>query len=215
MDQYGPNKEPIQDGRGRGRPARLKQHIAGSSEVPIKSADASSFLSKAFSPPQDPLAAQIAEYSYSVLSFCIKKLPSLHDAQEVAQEALLRALKEKSEFDGQSSISTWLLSIAKNACADFYRRHALRATVPLGEKVDSSLAANPERKSINHELKGALFKAFQCLSDQERVAVSLHYFQDFKISDISIRMHVSEATALSLLARAREKLREELFSFGF
>jgi len=137
-------------------------------------------------------------------------------AQEVAQEALLRAWRHLGQYDpGRGSFSTWLFTIARNLAVDELARIARR---PDGVHVDD-LAEPPEAPWEGPEpqqaleldrRRRALHAALKRLPVADRGVLALAYLSELDIPDIARIEHCTAGAIKSRLHRARNRLAELL-----
>src|SRR3954469_1003017 len=83
-------------------------------------------LGAARSGDEDAFARLIAPYRGELHAHCYRMLASVHDAEDALQEALLRAWRGLSRFEGRSSLRSWLYTIATNACLNLIARRPKR-----------------------------------------------------------------------------------------
>src|SRR5579863_7308014 len=75
-----------------------------------------------------PLApADLEPYRRELTGYCYRMLGSSFEAEDAVQETMLRAWKHGAEFEGRSSVRSWLYRIASNVCIDMHRRVERRA----------------------------------------------------------------------------------------
>jgi RNA polymerase sigma-70 factor (ECF subfamily) len=126
-------------------------------------------------------------------------------AEEVVQEALLRAWQKAKAGGEVDSWPSWVLTVALNQTRNHFRRlgrerKALRRLAgelePLQREFTDRVASNVD-----------LVRAMSDLTRREREVVALHYRLDMPISEIAIALQVSEGTVKTLLHRARARLR--------
>ena len=86
------------------------------------------------------VGGRLERHRRELTAFCVSRLPSRSEAEDAAQETLIRAWRSHEQFRGQSSLRTWLYRIATNVCIDMIRSPQRRA-VPLD--VGSARVANP------------------------------------------------------------------------
>ncbi len=127
-------------------------------------------------------------------------------AEEMAQEAFLRAWRGLASWRSESSFSTWLFSVAANVYRSELKR--LPAAVPLDDVAEPSAAA---AQLSDFELRGlneALRRAVLALPHNYREPVILYYFHEMDVSRAAQTMGLPEGTFKARLARARDLLRK-------
>ena len=151
-----------------------------------------------------------------------------HDAEELAQEALLRAIRGIASFRGGCAFSTWLHRIVVNlhlnresTLATRAERRAASLSAPLGGEDDgprlevgAAEPAPPERAAAAEEL-ARLRTAFDALDDERRTAIVLRDVEGLSYEEIAATLAIPIGTVRSRLARAREELSRQLGGDGF
>lgn len=126
-------------------------------------------------------------------------------AEELTQEAFMKAWKGLPHFGFRSSLSTWIFQVAINVGRDWYRsgNHKIRTDAPefLYEMV------SPEHRAI----QDSLLK----LDDETRALLILHYYEGMTIEEIAPILEVPSGTVKSRLHTAKSKLKEMLVEQGF
>ena len=136
------------------------------------------------------------------------------DAHDVVQEAYLRAFRGLRRFRGDAQFSTWMYRITANCAATYlgkrsrHRHDALADDAPIA---DDRLAADPDRHSMNVELRGQLQRSLLELPPKLRTVVVLRDVYDLPHEAIAAELGISVSAAKVRLHRARRKLREELY----
>jgi len=135
------------------------------------------------------------------------------DVDDLVQETLLHAWKNRAQFRGDASPLTWVLSIARNRIR--MRNRALGKT----SEVEAALRA-VEREEIpqdvlrSAELAGAVRRALDGLDPAHAEALLLRYFDGRSVRQIAAALGESEKAVESRLHRAREAMRERLMQGG-
>lgn len=130
------------------------------------------------------------------------------DAQEAAQEALLRAWRNRSSCANPSDPLPWMLTITRN---EALRRLAKRKETLLeepGEQLGGSWSPELERVPLRLDLE----RAMAGLSDDERMLLDLRYQEDLTQEAVAERLSIPEGTVKVRLHRLRHRLRETLQS---
>ena len=129
-------------------------------------------------------------------------------ADDIAQEALLKAYLHFNDFGGKSKFSTWLYRIAYNSFLDWSAAAARKEKDRYSLEAPSAMkvAAEPE---VQKDYR-PLYEAIDGLSEHERICVLLFYMEDRSIVEISKIMDMPSGTVKSHLARARVHLKTKL-----
>ncbi|MBI2736754.1 MAG: sigma-70 family RNA polymerase sigma factor [Rhodospirillales bacterium] len=126
-------------------------------------------------------------------------------AQDVAQEAMLRALRYFHAFRGEDA-KPWLLRIVRNTWLDLSRRHAVER-VPLEEVEDrAGEGPDPEQSALAGDRRRQIAAALAALPAEAREVLVLREIEDLSYKRIAVVLDLPIGTVMSRLARAREKL---------
>ncbi|HAI13922.1 MAG TPA: hypothetical protein DCM28_19620 [Phycisphaerales bacterium] len=132
-----------------------------------------------------------------------------HDmAMEATQETALRVLEQLQRFEGQSTFSTWSLGIALNVCRELKRKAARqnrRSLLRLTWFKQTESVAHPVVEQAEH--LDLLHKHLAELSDRQREAISLRYFEHCTTQQTAELMGVSTGTVKATLSQAISQLR--------
>ena len=142
------------------------------------------------------------------------------DAEEVAQEAFLRAYTQLSTFRQDSSFSTWLNRIAMNTAFNLVQRRKrdlLQASEQIAESSNGEGAfqladgkAGPERLLLDREFTSLRQAAMASLTPMERTAFTLRHMEEMPIAEIADALRVPANSAKQAVFRAVSKLRRVL-----
>jgi RNA polymerase sigma-70 factor (ECF subfamily) len=135
-----------------------------------------------------------------------------HDAEDVVQEACLRAHQFFGGFHGTDG-RAWLLTVVRNTCYTWLERNRPRTpVVAFDEHQHSSAdpAASPPGLALRGEDRQLLREALEQLSPEYREVVVLRELEGFSYKDIAGITGIPLGTVMSRLARARERLQQAL-----
>jgi RNA polymerase sigma-70 factor (ECF subfamily) len=162
-------------------------------------------------------------YDRPVLRLAMHITGSQEDAQDIYQEAFLRAYMNLASFRFECSFYTWMYRIVTNLCLDHLRKKSSRqrditTTIsPEGEEEavvvrmpDRSAASNPERSVIGREVRESIVRALRRLSPRERVVFELKHYHGMRLRTVAGILRTTEGTIKNTLFRATHKLRIEL-----
>ena len=129
------------------------------------------------------------------------------DAQDLTQEALVKALARKAQLKDDRKAVQWLNRIAVNTALDFVRR---RGRVAFGELAEAPPAKteSPEDRVLRSETRSWIEGGLQLLSERERTALVLRDVEDMPAAEVAKTMGCSTATVRSHIANARIKFRK-------
>lgn len=128
------------------------------------------------------------------------------DAEDVVQEAYLRAFKFFGGFHGENS-RAWLLRIVRNTCYTWLQQNrAHEPATEFDEKLHSVESDNPEIILLENVNKQLLKQALEELPPEFREAVILRELEGLSYKEIAVIADVPVGTVMSRLARARQRL---------
>ncbi|SRR5512143_3857341 len=136
-----------------------------------------------------------------------------HDAQDVVQDAVLRALRY---FDGyrEGDARAWLLAIVRNCCLTWQRRHrGDRLVVPFADEAVVELVSDSRETdtlAIERSERAMLERAIATLPTEFREVIVLREVEGLSYKEISDVVGVPMGTVMSRLARARKRLASAL-----
>jgi RNA polymerase sigma factor (sigma-70 family) len=135
-----------------------------------------------------------------------------HDAEDVVQEAYLRAMKFFGGFHGVDG-RAWLLAIVRNTSYTWLqRKRARRPTTPVDGEIHTGKtdSPGPQELLLREEDKQAVRRAVENLPAQLREVVVLRELERRSYMEIATIAAIPQGTVMSRLARARERLRQQL-----
>ena len=165
----------------------------------------------------------VRRYDQSVLRLALHMLGNEQDAQDVNQEAFLKAYRHLGNFRFECSFYTWLYRIVTNLCLDHLRRRKSRREDPatvidsrgdemdlLSNISDTRSMANPARELDRKSMGESINEALDKLTPRERTVFELKHYQGLKLRTIGEMLNTTEETAKNTLFRATRKLRAHL-----
>jgi RNA polymerase sigma-70 factor (ECF subfamily) len=167
--------------------------------------------------------ALVRQYEHQVLRLALHLTGSEHDAEDIYQEAFLKAYRYIGNFRFECSFYTWIYRIVTNLCLDQLRRRKTRredhAVVVdrSGDEVDLLAAvsdnrsfSNPARELDRKVLGQKIQTALEKLTPRERMVFELKHYQGLRLRTIGEMLNTTEETAKNTLFRATKKLRVQL-----
>ena len=156
----------------------------------------------------DPAAIQamVARKLPRMLALARRMLGDPIEAEDVAQDALLRAWKQAPRWTpGKARFDTWLHRVALNLCYDRLRRRREIATDSPPDRPDESPA--PDRGLLAADVGARVDAALSCLPGRQREAIVLCHYQELTNIEAAALMEISVEALESLLSRGRRALR--------
>ena len=163
----------------------------------------------------DAFEVLVAAYEKNVFNVALQMTGNREDAQDMTQEAFLKAYSSLSSFRGDSKFSSWLYRIVSNVCLDFKRRQGRRPSSSLtveddeGENVQLDIAdesQSPEALLERKMTREAVRAGLQQLPDEQRQILLLREIQGLSYEEIGEAMGLEAGTVKSRIFRARKKL---------
>ncbi len=131
---------------------------------------------------------------------------NVSDAQDLTQEAFIKALQHQEQLKDEQKAAHWLSRIATNTAIDFMRRSG-RATFCEIDQAPESHAESPEQSLLRSEQRNYLEDGLRLLSPRERAALMLRDVEGLPAEEVAQRLNCSKATVRSHIANARTKFR--------
>jgi RNA polymerase sigma-70 factor, ECF subfamily len=159
------------------------------------------------------LAALVQSQQRYVYSIALGVMKEPADAADMTQEAFVRVLRSLHTYRGETRFTTWLYRLVTNVCLDGLRRRG-RPIEPLdaaddegqSEVVDTDRWSRPDEQAELRESAAEVRAALADLPAPQRLALTLHYFEDMRYEDIASVMNVPLNTAKSHIRRGKERL---------
>jgi RNA polymerase sigma-70 factor (ECF subfamily) len=158
-------------------------------------------------------------YKDKIYQLCYRMLGNAHEAEDIAQEALIRAYVNIENFDINRKFSTWLYRIATNLTIDRIRKkkpdYFLDAEVSGtdGLNMYSQIAADgklPEEEVMTIELQETIQEKILRLPEKYRAVIVLKYIDELSLIEISEILNIPVGTVKTRIHRGREALRKQL-----
>ena len=154
-----------------------------------------------------------------IYQHCYRMLGNAHEAEDIAQEAFIRAYVNIHSYDDRRKFSTWLYRIATNLSIDRLRKrkpdYFLDAEIKGTDGLDmySQLATDarlPEEEVQGMELEKMIYQEIANLPPIYRSIITLRYLEEFSLKEISEIMDLPLGTVKTRIHRGREALRKKL-----
>lgn len=158
-------------------------------------------------------ARVVRTYQHRLWALAMMVVQDRAGAEDVAQEAFVRAYAYLERYDRRRPFYPWLATIAVRLGRDWLRRR--RREVPLeesgtGSDREAGEAPSPLAELIDGQTARHLWQSVAQLPEGERMAVLLYYRQEMRLAQVAEVLGVSAGSVKTWLFRARKKLRERL-----
>lgn len=169
------------------------------------------YIAKVLQGDTNAFSMLIDRYKDMVYSLALKMTKNTEDAEEVAQDAFLKAYKSLASFKGEAKFSSWLYSIVYHACLDKIKKNTKRyQEIEINEYTEQKLE---DLDGVLQQLdrKERAERIAQCLDmlpEEERAIIWLFYFEEKSLNEILEITHLSKSNVKVKLHRARKKLVE-------
>lgn len=156
----------------------------------------------------------------NVYNLALRMTANEDDALDISQEVFIKAYTSLSGFKGQSRLSVWLYRITYNTCLDYIKKTRRIQTESLSDDDESppvqlpDMRYEPENELSRKELKAALDRAIDSLSEEHRKILIMREYSDMSYAEIGLALGINEGTVKSRLARARKAAADYLIRSG-
>ena len=167
------------------------------------------------------IEALLLQHQERIYRFGMRFCGDASDAEDITQETLLAMAKALPRFEGRSSLSTWLYSVARSFCIKKRRKskfapselHTLDEVTERASAVGKSAADQPEGALAAKQLEQELDHAIQGLEPEQREVLVLRDIEGLSAAEVAEVLDLSVSAVKSRLHRARLKLREHMMPF--
>lgn len=146
-------------------------------------------------------ATLVRKHYRSVFALCLGVLGNIHDAEDMAQEAMLKGFQKIKNLSSSEKFEVWILRIARNLCIDFLRRRKRTREIIAEQMTEATPASNE-----NHVLQQAIKR----LPQELRLPLTMYYFEQKNAKIIAAKLEISHSGACQRIRDARKMLHEIL-----
>jgi RNA polymerase sigma-70 factor (ECF subfamily) len=167
--------------------------------------------------------ALVRQYDQQVLRLALHLTGNAGEAQDIYQEAFLKAYRYLPNFRFECSFYTWMYRIVTNICLDQMRRRKVRKEESairmdtdggeidlLAQVSDERSMADPHRELERQQMGAHIAQALETLTPRERMVFELKHYEGLRLRTIGEMLNTTEETAKNTLFRATKKLRSNL-----
>lgn len=155
------------------------------------------------------------QYRPILLNVAMRIVKNRDDANDIVQDALIRALRAIGDFDPERQLRPWLCRICANCAMDTIRqkkRDADRMNSIDGDVADNEIADDVTSECFQH---GQIVDAINRLPEKYRSIILMRHFRHMDVTEIAAELNKPEGTIKSWLHRARALLKKDLYlAFG-
>lgn len=155
-------------------------------------------------------------YEKKVLNMCWHIMQNKEEAEDITQDIFMTIYQSIHQFKGDAKLSTWIHRITLNKCLESIRKSKRKKRFGIRVEMDESFVEyhiskdkDPEEYLIEKERTTAFLTAVQHLSENQRIAYTLHHMEDFSYKEISENMNLSLSAVESLIFRAKQQLKAQ------
>ena len=151
----------------------------------------------------------VDRYKDLVFTLALRMLKNREEAEEVAQDTFIKTYKSLEKFKGDSKFSTWIYRVAYNSCLDRIKKNKKHLNdVEINEFTEHQVVSidNALDKMEIKEREDAIQKCIETLPSEESFLLTLYYFDDLSLEEISKIVGITANSIKVKLFRSRKKL---------
>jgi RNA polymerase sigma-70 factor, ECF subfamily len=149
----------------------------------------------------------IRTHSRTLFAIAYGILQNREEAEDVVQDALVKAWKTRWRVRDPEKFPAWLATIARHRARDIFRQ---RRTIPLSTTIDKVIAPSSTAEPNGSELDQQLRSALAALPELHRAALTLRYFEEMDYRSIENILGLSNGALRGILGRALAAMRKQL-----
>jgi RNA polymerase sigma-70 factor (ECF subfamily) len=162
---------------------------------------------------EEALKVLVDRHTASIYRFSLRYTGDESIAQDICQEVFLRLYRNARKYVPGMPFKTWLFTIVRNSSINFGRLYTYRKAFSLDEHPEEiekqsllDRAPDPEERYLSQESAQKVVQAVQSLSERQRTAVILRYYEDMSVKEVAGIMKSTVSSVESLLVRAKINL---------
>jgi RNA polymerase sigma factor (sigma-70 family) len=167
-----------------------------------------SLIDRILAGEQQLFAELVNRYKSYAFTIALKILENRPEAEEVAQDAFIKAFQNLGTFNRESKFSTWLYRIAFNTAVSYKRKR--KGTYQSIENVIVEYGNEGEGMMERNDKKKFISQAMSKLNEADSLAITLFYLQEFSLEEIAEITSMQANTVKVRVHRARQRLADEL-----
>jgi len=152
----------------------------------------------------------VSQYLRRVVSIAWGIVRNAHDAEDLAQEAFVKAYQNIGRFRTSEPFGPWIYRIVTNLSLDVMKHRTKFRHEEIGSEQPAARRDDAELPAVSGEIGRRIDEAIESLPDMQRVVARLHLVEQFEHQEIAAMTGLSDGTVRSHLSLARKKLKEKL-----
>lgn len=196
-------------------PIRLNQQEGGADRKTVELTDERARVVRAQQGDQRAFEALFRDHHVRVYNLVTYLVGDRTQAEDVTQQAFVRAWQELPRLREPEAFAGWLNRIARNLAWDYIRSPVAREQAEgladdEGAHQPAEVAEAPDAPLVEKERDERVHAAIASLPEHHREVVAMHHLEGTPVQDVAAKLGVPQGTVLSRLARARDALRRKL-----
>jgi RNA polymerase sigma-70 factor (ECF subfamily) len=146
---------------------------------------------------REAYATLVERHYRHVFALCLGMVANVHDAEDLAQEVMLKGYANVRKLIRADRFESWILKIARNLCLDFLRRRKRMRVRDVEPRIEHAKKTND-----NHDLE----RAIRRLPMELRLPLTMYYFEQKKAESIARKLNISHSLVCQRIRAARNEL---------
>jgi RNA polymerase sigma-70 factor (ECF subfamily) len=152
----------------------------------------------------------VSKYMKRVVSIAWGIVRNAHDAEDLAQEAFVKAFQTIERFKAGEPFGPWIYRIVTNLALDVMKHRQRFRHEEIQDSLPATRGDRADLPAVVNELARRIDQAIEALPEMQRIVARLYLVEHFEHSEIAAMTSLTEGTVMSHLSLARAKLRERL-----
>jgi len=152
----------------------------------------------------------VSKYMKRVVSIAWGIVRNAHDAEDLAQEAFVKAFQTIERFKAGEPFGPWIYRIVTNLALDVMKHRQRFRHEEIQDSLPATRGDRADLPAVANELARRIDEAIEALPEMQRIVARLYLVENFEHSEIAAMTSLTEGTVRSHLSLARAKLRERL-----